>query len=276
MRRWLGTAFLVVLTAAWFVTLRPAPLGGPAAYVVVSGHSMQPALTPGSLVVARRQRSYDVGDVIVYRVPKGEPGAGTRVIHRVIGGSPSKGYITRGDNRKWPDIWRPRAQDVDGAKLVAAPGAGRAVMLFGTPGAIGGMLAVLAFLSAGEPTLPRRRRRERAHAAPALVSAPVAATTLVAKGGGVAVGVAWAGAARRSRGRHAPAPARAPVPVPAPAAVPAPDVAVAPPVLPVAPPVTRRDHRHASRRRHRVVATGGAVVGGAAAAALVARGRRRR
>jgi signal peptidase len=261
MTRLLGPAVLVVLAAAWFVTLRPAPLGGPAAYVVVSGHSMQPAFAPGALVVARRQDSYEVGDVIVYRVPRGASGAGTRVIHRVVGGSRAGGYITRGDNRKWPDRWRPRPRDVEGAKLVAVPGVGRAMMLLGTPLAIGGLLAVLAFLGAGDQTLPRRLRRTRHGAAPAVAAAPPARAPVVARSGAVAVGVAWADPGVHERAWPAPEPEPAPPVVPMPA-----------PCAPVAHPHGVR----AARRGRPGVAAGAAVVAGAAMVALCTRGLRRR
>jgi signal peptidase I len=158
MRRFAGTAVLVVLVAVWCLTLRPAMLGGPAAYVVVSGQSMLPALDPGAFVVARRQASYSLGDVIVYRVPKGQPGEGTRVIHRIVGGSAAMGFRTRGDNRDAPDRWRPRPHDIEGVKLVAVPSAGRAMLLLGSPLAIGGLVAILAFVATGDAVRPRRRR----------------------------------------------------------------------------------------------------------------------
>jgi signal peptidase len=270
MKRLAGPLVVIALTAAWFVTLRPAPLGGPAAFVVVSGHSMEPALTPGTLVVARRKGAYDVGDVIVYRVPKGENGAGTRVIHRVTGGSATEGYTTQGDNREHPDLWRPRAQDVEGKKLVAVPGAGRAMLFIGTPLALGGMLGLLVFLSAGEQMLPRRLRRTSEAGTP-IVSPVFVPREVVAQGGGVAAGVAMAAA---PQSEPAPVVASVPVVAPEPVVAPAPaDVPPAPAVT-VTPPVVRRPAAPTHHRRHRAVATGGMIVSGVAAAALVARGRR--
>lgn len=169
MRRFAGPAIVVLMVAAWFVTLRPATLGGPATYVIVSGNSMQPALRPGALVVGRRQSSYARGDVIVYRVPKGEPGAGTRVIHRVVGGSAEAGYITRGDNRQGRDRWRPKPHEIDGANVVAVPGAGRLMVLLASPLVLGGLVAILVFASVDDVRLPRRRRP-----APAAAFVPVA------------------------------------------------------------------------------------------------------
>jgi signal peptidase len=66
-------ALVVAIVALWTVVLRPVSLGGPAAYVFVSGQSMEPTLRTSDLVVALEQSSYGIGDVVVYRVPDGEP-----------------------------------------------------------------------------------------------------------------------------------------------------------------------------------------------------------
>src|SRR5207244_2652665 len=97
--------FAVVLAAmgVWFVALRPQALGGPADYVMVAGTSMLPTLRTGDVVVVRPQASYHAGDVIAYRVPKGDPAAGGRIIHRIVSGSGDRGYTGQGDNRKTAD-----------------------------------------------------------------------------------------------------------------------------------------------------------------------------
>lgn len=115
----------LALAAGWLLFLLPASLGGSAAYVIVSGTSMQPTLHTGDLVVLREQSAYEVGDIVSYRVPEGDPGAGSTVIHRVVGGDAESGYVLKGDNRDTVDMWRPRPDDVAGRQLVAAPYAGR-------------------------------------------------------------------------------------------------------------------------------------------------------
>ena len=84
------------------------------AYVIVAGHSMEPTLHTGDLVVARRQGTYRRGDVIAYRITKNQAGAGTLVVHRIVGGSSRVGYMTRGDNRRYRDPWRPKPADIAG------------------------------------------------------------------------------------------------------------------------------------------------------------------
>jgi signal peptidase len=116
-------ALLVALVVGWAFTLRPQSLGGPAGYVLVSGHSMLPRYHTGDLVLLERKSSYHVGQVIAYHVPKGDPMAGAQVIHRIIGGDAKHGFLVRGDNRTAPDVWRPRPTDIVGAKALRIPNA---------------------------------------------------------------------------------------------------------------------------------------------------------
>lgn len=134
MRSSLGRAFerankaagivLVILTCLfWAHFLRPESLGGRAGYVLVSGQSMEPRYHTGDLVLVHRHAGYHVGQVIAYRVPKGDPMAGAQVIHRIIGGNAERGFVVQGDNRTQPDVWRPKASDIVGAKTLRIPDA---------------------------------------------------------------------------------------------------------------------------------------------------------
>ena len=76
----------IVLAAAWALTLRPTSLGGPATYIVVRGDSMLPDYHSGDLVVLRAASAYSASDVVGYRVPDGEIGAGHVVLHRIVAG----------------------------------------------------------------------------------------------------------------------------------------------------------------------------------------------
>lgn len=136
---------LVVLVAA-VLLLRPPALGGAHSYVIVAGQSMQPGLQHGDLVFARRQESYRVGDVVAYRIPKDDPGAGKVVIHRIVGGSAQSGYVLRGDNRRFVDVWRPRAPEIVGKMRMSVPRGGRALLSLSTPFALATLGASLAFM----------------------------------------------------------------------------------------------------------------------------------
>jgi signal peptidase I len=116
-----GIAVVALVCLFWAQYLRPASLGGNAAYVLVSGHSMLPHYKTGDLVLVERHASYHVGEVIAYRVPKPDPMAGAQVIHRIIGGDAKHGFVVQGDNRTAPDVWRPRPRDIVGAKALRFP-----------------------------------------------------------------------------------------------------------------------------------------------------------
>ncbi|HEX2104592.1 MAG TPA: signal peptidase I [Solirubrobacteraceae bacterium] len=134
--------FLVV----WALLLRPQALGGPATWVLVSGNSMKPRLHNGDLVLTQQRRRYRRGDVIAYRIPQGEVGAGTVIIHRIIGGNGRSGFTTRGDNRSRADLWRPTDAEVAGRLVANLPRAGKLLGLLQTPLVLSGTMALTAFL----------------------------------------------------------------------------------------------------------------------------------
>ncbi len=108
----------VVLALAAVAVLWPARFGGATTIVTVSGTSMQPTYQPGDLLIARRRSHYEVGDVVVYRVPSGQPGAGQLVVHRVISSSVDGALVLKGDNRALPDDIHPGASDAVGVVAV--------------------------------------------------------------------------------------------------------------------------------------------------------------
>jgi len=118
-----GIALVVAVCLFWAHYLRPDSLGGRAGYVLVSGQSMEPRYHTGDLVLVQRHAGYHVGQVIAYRVPKGDPMAGAQVIHRIVGGDAKSGFVVQGDNRTQPDVWRPKASDIVGAKTLRIPNA---------------------------------------------------------------------------------------------------------------------------------------------------------
>ena len=126
-------AFMLLVVVAWFVLLRPSSLGGPSTYVIVSGSSMEPTLDSGDLVVAFERGSYSVGDVVVYRVPAAESGAGTNIVHRIVGGNPQTGFLVKGDSREGPDHWEPTADEILGKMEVSVPSVGSGLLFLRTP-----------------------------------------------------------------------------------------------------------------------------------------------
>jgi signal peptidase I len=190
------TSLAVVAAAVACVLLVwPGFLRGGTAYVIVSGNSMDPNLHAGDLVLTVRRSSYNVGDVVAYRIPEGQPGAGVLVIHRIVDGSPSSGYIMQGDNRAGRDPWRPRPRDIVGAEGLSVPRLGLVLVYVRTPlglAALAGLVTALLILvgsgtdgSSNDPAKkggaarPRRRRSaKRRDAGPAASGKPLAANSL--------------------------------------------------------------------------------------------------
>ena len=140
----------VVLVGLWAVLLRPASLGGSVTYLVIRGNSMEPSYHGGDLVLVRTTAEYRIADIVAYRVPSGDIGAGHLVIHRIAGGDGGAGYLLRGDNNPSVDPWMPRDGDIAGRAWIVIPGIGRLLNSIHQPAVAGALavtlLAVLAFL----------------------------------------------------------------------------------------------------------------------------------
>lgn len=152
------------LVVAWVFLLRPASLGGPVSYVIVSGHSMEPTLHTNDLAVVRKQSAYGENDVIAFHVPEGEPGAGATIIHRIVGGASEDGFVVQGDNKESPDPWRPTNKDVLGKVWFHLPGGGGLLSWLREPlnaGLLAGLFAMLMVLSPAKQRTGGRQRRRR-------------------------------------------------------------------------------------------------------------------
>jgi len=139
-------ALAVFVCLFWAQYLRPQAFGGSAAYVLVSGKSMLPRYHTGDLVLVEKQATYHVGELIAYRVPKGDAMAGAQVIHRIVGGDAQHGFIVQGDNRTAPDVWRPKPGDIVGAKALRIPNAVLILQFFRSPIFLGLLAACFVFV----------------------------------------------------------------------------------------------------------------------------------
>jgi signal peptidase len=133
----------LALAVGFLVFARAGFVGSPISYVVVSGHSMEPTLHAGDVVVLQRTSNYRTGNVIAYDVPKGEPGAGLIVIHRIVGGRPDEGYVMKGDNKNASDPWRPRRSEIVGRERLLVPKIGLAIGYIRTPLGLAGLAGLL-------------------------------------------------------------------------------------------------------------------------------------
>lgn len=133
-----------VLVAALVYLAWPAQLGGHLSLVVVSGHSMDGTYRTGDLLMAWPHADYNTGEIIVYKIPKGEPASGLRVVHRVIEKKAGH-FTTQGDNRTTPDFWRPTVNDVVGHPFFRVRAGGLALKWLLSPLALAVLCGVCVF-----------------------------------------------------------------------------------------------------------------------------------
>ena len=156
-----GWILLVVMATAALVLVVPILRGEPSRLLIVSGHSMDPTFHTGDLVLAWPGSGYEVGDIAPYRVPEGEPGAGGLVIHRIIGGDGTAGFVMQGDNNPTPDIWMPRNEDIIGRQVLLVPRVGELMAWVRQPAVLAALIAGLVTAAAVSGGLSRARRPHR-------------------------------------------------------------------------------------------------------------------
>ena len=145
-----GWVVMFGLLGAWYLTLAPAVVGGSATFVMVQGHSMEPMLYTGDLVVARSQDHYQKGDMVVFAVARGH------VIHQLHSGTEASGWLTKGINNDWIDPWTIPNSDIAGKYWFSIPGFSQKLQFpRQNPLIFGLVCGAVTLLS----LVPRRRRR---------------------------------------------------------------------------------------------------------------------
>jgi signal peptidase I len=195
-RRLLGTfaALLVLLGAGAVVT-------GRVGYVVTDGVSMQPLYHTGDLVVIAQASSYHVGEIVAYH---GDLDGHMVVLHRIVGGNASSGFLMKGDNNHSTDPIHPRASQVIGRAVLHIPKVGKLI----TSPEIRALLALIIIVVLVSLLVePRRKPALEPHGKQVLEprGTPATSQALLGAGAGRSVvspllrssgGGAWAGAAR--------------------------------------------------------------------------------
>ncbi|GIM92591.1 DUF5305 family protein [Paractinoplanes toevensis] len=121
-------------------------------YVVTHGTSMNPVYYQDDLVFVMKADSYHVGQIAAYH---GES-PGQRVLHRIIGGDGSAGFVIKGDNNESVDPLTPTTEDMIGRAVLHIPHGGIWLKpLLGPSG-----LGMLSFLVIGGRAATARTRRE--------------------------------------------------------------------------------------------------------------------
>lgn len=155
-------AIPLTLLAAWWLTFAPTLLHGPVTYVMVTGQSMEPMLHTGDLAVIHTHSPYELGDLVVFNVDGGF------VIHRLVGGNATNGWITQGDNKPYRDDWLIPDDQIQGEYWFMVPQVSNVLTSArANPLPLAAGLAVVTLLG----YLPWHRRRIAAELAEALTTA---------------------------------------------------------------------------------------------------------
>lgn len=112
------TVLQTLIFIAFAIGMWPMRLGGFSNFIVVRGASMEPHFHSGDMLYVWSADSFEVGDVAVYRIPKGQAGASNLVVHRIIGTTDEGKYLFQGDNREFRDEGEIPREDLVGAPVV--------------------------------------------------------------------------------------------------------------------------------------------------------------
>jgi len=115
----------------------------------VQGRSMEPVYHLGDAVIVKTLEHPQVGDIIVFHIPKGDPAAGMLVVHRIHAVRPDGTFQTKGDNRRYPDPFKIAPTDIVGSPAWTLPHFGRMIGLASSPVVVGitfGLMSMFFFL----------------------------------------------------------------------------------------------------------------------------------
>ena len=134
-----GTLLLVVLLLPFLLFAVPQVVGADHSFVILSG-SMEPALSPGDVVLVSESASVQVGDVITF-----DTGDTVPVTHRIIGVEDGR-YVTKGDANGNADGTSVPPANVLGRVVLTVPLVGYVILWANTP--VGQILLVVVPLVA--------------------------------------------------------------------------------------------------------------------------------
>lgn len=119
-----------VLVWAFAIYFWPASLGGQTTTIIVSGQSMYPTYYNGDIVIARKGTP-KVNDIVVYS-PHSFASNGN-IIHRIIDGNETDGWIIQGDNNGFIDPFKPKNDEIIGIAQWHIHGSGSFIKIISTP-----------------------------------------------------------------------------------------------------------------------------------------------
>ncbi|WP_049985515.1 signal peptidase I [Halobellus rufus] len=151
----LATLVLLAALSPFAVFAVPQVVGADDGFVVLSG-SMEPALSPGDVVIVDASASVGVGDVITYR----SAGDSVPTTHRVVG-ERDGGYETKGDANENVDAGLVGPEAIIGEVVLTIPLVGYVILWANTPvGYVALVVAPLVLLGVSELRAWARRDPE--------------------------------------------------------------------------------------------------------------------
>ncbi len=157
---WMVVLLLAVLV---WIGFAPVQIGGPVAYVMLSGNSMEPDYAVGDLILARKETTPAIGEAVVYQHPQ----VGY-VFHRIIDRQGDT-FLLQGDNNDWVDSYQPSEDQIIGSYWLHLPGGGSLISNLRKPvyfallslGAAGVVLSLVFFKGDNQINKKRQKRMKK-------------------------------------------------------------------------------------------------------------------
>jgi signal peptidase I len=140
---WRVVQVLVFLLLVYFAL--PQRFGGKTEFSIVNGKSMEPTFHTGDLVLARPSDRYEIGDVVVYRIPDEKYPKAFRIVHRLKVRLPNGNFLAQGDNNEGTDAWELSADNIVGKQVLMIPKGGVVMSRLLSPLFIGTYIGLLVF-----------------------------------------------------------------------------------------------------------------------------------
>lgn len=145
---------MLLISITWLLFI-PVQFGGQAAYVIISGNSMEPVFYRGDLVILHNAKDYQIGDIATYQHPEIGP-----VIHRIIEKENDR-FIFQGDNNGWIDSYRPHQEEIIGKLWFHLPAAGKTLEMFRAPWVLSLIAALTVLIFIAPPSSKHRKASTR-------------------------------------------------------------------------------------------------------------------
>lgn len=109
---------VILISVPFLIYFWPLSFGGDTEFLIVQGNSMLPTIKDGSLVITKKQPSYEIEDIVSFTLKEGS--IQRIVVHRIIDET-EEGFKIKGDNNAKKDTGFWTEKDIHGKVLFATP-----------------------------------------------------------------------------------------------------------------------------------------------------------